>query len=613
MMMRLNRIGCGLLIGGLMLLNPTADRLVSACQTAPIDESTGVRETGSFEAEANDVAVGDSDVEVESPSPATLRGLIERFEADRASVDFRYRVPMSERAHQRRAEFREQWRGRLDRIDFDTLARDAQIDWLLLDNLLRREEARDRIEQTKDEQIADLLPFRRTIVDWVEARENGEPIDPRSLAEALHETDQQLRELTRTLDQFKTVDGQERSITDGLRAARRTNELRSSLREWFGYYDGYDPMFSWWCEAPYKSLTSAAGVCGCGISQLSGIDPSDDSRIVGEPLGREALELELQFEMIPYSPEELIEIAEREFAWCDREMERAAEEMGFGDDWRAAQEEVKNRFVPPGDQPRLIREMAEEAVEFVEQRHLITIPPLCKETWRMEMMSPERQRVSPFFLGGPTIIVSYPTNEMSHPDKLMSLRGNNPHFSHATVQHELIPGHHLQLYMTKRYHPYRQIFRTPFWVEGWALYWEMRLWELGFSATPEDRIGMLFWRKHRCARIVFSLSYHLGLMSPEECVDYLVDRVGHERANAEAEVRRSIMGGYGPLYQAAYMLGGLQIRSLHGTLVPAIYSEQEFHDLVIQQNAIPIDMIRLRLRPIPITRDYRTTWRFCDP
>src|SRR5262245_9275861 len=65
---------------------------------------------------------------------------------------------------------------------------------------------------------------------------------------------------------------------------------------------------------------------------------------------------------------------------------------------------------------------------------------------------------------------------------------------------------------------------------------------------------------HRAARIIFSLSFHLGQMTPEECIDYLVKRVGHELDNATAEVRRSFNGTYSPLYQAAYMLGGLQYR-----------------------------------------------------
>ena len=65
-----------------------------------------------------------------------------------------------------------------------------------------------------------------------------------------------------------------------------------------------------------------------------------------------------------------------------------------------------------------------------------------------------------------------------------------------------------------------------FWTEGWALYREMLLWDLGFAKTPEDRMGFLFWRMHRCTRIIFSLGYHLGKMTPQECVDLLVDVVG---------------------------------------------------------------------------------------
>ena len=82
---------------------------------------------------------------------------------------------------------------------------------------------------------------------------------------------------------------------------------------------------------------------------------------------------------------------------------------------------------------------------------------------------------------------------------MMGMRGNNPSFCQATVFHELIPGHHLQIFMADRYNPHRKAFRTPFLVEGWALYWEMLLWDMGFPRTPEERVGMLFWRAHRCA------------------------------------------------------------------------------------------------------------------
>jgi uncharacterized protein (DUF885 family) len=200
---------------------------------------------------------------------------------------------------------------------------------------------------------------------------------------------------------------------------------------------------------------------------------------------------------------------------------------------------------------------------------------------------------------------------MAHDDKMMSMRGNNPHFSMATVHHELIPGHHLQGFMTSRYNTHRGAFSTPFWGEGWALYWEMLLWDQGFPRTPEDRMGMLFWRSHRLARIIFSLKVHLGQMTPQEAIDLLVTRVGHERANAEAEVRRSFNGTYSPLYQAAYMLGGLQIRALHRELVGGgRMTNREFHDSIMQGGRMPIEMVRARLMATPLARDYQASWKF---
>ena len=63
--------------------------------------------------------------------------------------------------------------------------------------------------------------------------------------------------------------------------------------------------------------------------------------------------------------------------------------------------------------------------------------------------------------------------------------------------HALLPGHHMQSYMTQRYRAYRSIFSTAFWTEGGAFYWEMLMWDLGFTHTPEQRVGALFWRDRK--------------------------------------------------------------------------------------------------------------------
>jgi hypothetical protein len=272
--------------------------------------------------------------------------------------------------------------------------------------------------------------------------------------------------------------------------------------------------------------------------------------------------------------------------------------------------------VAPGDQPRMIRDLLYEAIDFLRANKLITVPQVAAESLHMIMMTPERQLVNPFFTGGSQISVSYPTNTMDYEARIQSMRGNNPGFSHATAFHEMIPGHNLVAYMSARFNDYRANLTGggAFFGEGWPLYWELTLYDLGFNKTPEQRVGALFWRMHRCARIIFSLKFHMGQWSPQEAIDFLVERVGHERDNATAEVRRSFdpAAGYGPLYQAAYLLGGLQLRGLRQELVDrGVLTDLQFHDEILRQGSMPIALLRLAVdRRIRLTRDMNIDWKF---
>jgi len=90
-----------------------------------------------------------------------------------------------------------------------------------------------------------------------------------------------------------------------------------------------------------------------------------------------------------------------------------------------------------------------------------------------------------------------------------------------------------------------------------------------------------------------------------------VDRVGFERDNAVGEVRRSFQGGYGPLYQAAYLLGGLQLRAMRNELVDSRQMpEKQFQDEIMRQGSMPIALLRLALSKQKLTRDTAVDWRF---
>ncbi len=552
---------------------------------------------------------------VAQDSKSPIRGFIERYSADVQTLSHRFRLPLDNAAMERRLAVTNDWLLQLREQNFNRLDRVGKIDYLLLRSELEYQLQKLRIDSERDMQAAKLMPYASQLVAFCKSRENVDTIKPAEVADTLDTAakavEAELKAVRPIADTLEPDEATRQRLT-ALRTSELIAALRNSLREAHGFYNGYDPLYSWWAKQPMERLLAALERHRIVLRErLVGVPDADQETIIGLPIGDDGLKLELEHEWIAHEPAELIALAEREMQWCDERMLAASRELGFGDDWHKALEHVKSKHVEPGEQTEMIRNLAWEAIRFLEANDLVTVPPLAAQGWRMTMMSPERQRVNPYFLGGDTIIVSYPTDSMTHEEKMMSMRSNNEHFSRATVHHELIPGHHLQFHMLPRYRPYRKIFDTPFWVEGWALYWEMLLWDLDFARGAEDRVGMLFWRRHRCARIIFSLSYHSGKMSPQECVDYLVGRVGHERSAAAAEVRRSIMGGYSPLYQAAYMLGGLQIRSMHRELVQGgKMSNRQFHDAILHEHSIPIELLRAHMTGQELSADAKPSWKF---
>jgi uncharacterized protein (DUF885 family) len=570
-----------------------------------------------------------------------IRPVIERYEVELRNVNRVYGTPGSSLRRAKLEKFYADQIRLLEAVKFDALSQAGKVDYILLRDRLQAEEKQVNREAREDDEIAPLVPFQQTIVALEEARRRMESIEGQKSAA-------DLVKIASAIDAAKTSLASSKASSVVLsRAATRAAQLRTTLRGWFSFYDLYDPRFAWWTENEHKKTDEALGEHARALHAKSGVpgafdagDATTDGGGGGRggrggggrggaaprsngpigsneelsgigPVGNAVLMDALRAAMIPYTPDELIAIANREFAWCDKEMLRASNEMGFGNDWKKALEAVKNKYVEPGEMIHLVRDQSREAIEFVEKHDLVTIPPMVKEDFWEQAMTPQMQLVNPFFTGGATIQVSSPASSMTLQERLESMRGNNIYFSRATVFHELVPGHHMQQYMTQRYRPYRSVFSTSFWTEGMAFYWEMLLWDLGFTHTPEQRVGALFWRMHRCARIIFSLNFHLSKMTAVECVQFLVDRVGHERANAEGEVRRSFNGSYPPIYQCAYMLGALQFYALHKELVDSKkMTNRAFHDAIYREGNMPVEMVRLAINGQKVARNYQSSWRF---
>lgn len=556
-----------------------------------------------------------------APTVAAMPSVIEQFTADRMSLSRAYPLAISATHEARFEKFYRDELASLAALDFNSLSQEDKVDYLLLKNRITASLHQMAIEKRQAGETRPLLPFAAIVEELMDKKRLMERPDGEHDAAQLTKL---VQEIDAARKQFDPAPREGRQGSDqkdakpkvnpivANRAVAETRQLSAALKEWFNQYNGYDPTFTWWVAAPYKDADKALTSYSAFLNEkLIGIKADDKTTIIGNPVGRDALLDQLSDDMIPYTPEELIAIAQTEYDWCMKEMLKASNEMGFGNDWHAAVEKVKQMHVAPGEQPELIRKLVVEGSDFVKKNDLVTVPPLADESWTMIMMTPERQLVNPFFTGGNEISVSYPTDTMTYEQREMSMRGNNIPFAYATAFHEMIPGHFLQFYMNARYRTYRRAFSTPFWGEGNALWWEMLFYDKGFERTPEERVGALVWRMHRSARVIFTMNFHLGKWTPQQCVQYLIDNVGFDSENDLAEVRRSFDGSVGPLYQCAYLMGALQFRAMHHELVDSHkMTDRQFHDAILHEGAMPLEMLRADLENGKLTADYKSNWKF---
>ena len=133
-------------------------------------------------------------------------------------------------------------------------------------------------------------------------------------------------------------------------------------------------------------------------------------------------------------------------------------------------------------------------------------------------------RIAPSTTGG--IYYTGPSDDFSRPGRMWwSVPAGTEDFStwqeRTTVFHEGVPGHHLQVgmqtWLRDELNSWR---RLVCWVsghgEGWALYAERLMADLGFQDDPGDRFGMLDSQRLRAARVVLDIGVHLGKERPPE-------------------------------------------------------------------------------------------------
>ena len=179
-----------------------------------------------------------------------MRATIERYTADRAIQNRSAPIDFSAAHIARMKQFYAEWLASLDRVNFDAMGQDGRIDYLLFRNQLEYELRQVDTRSKNFAETAPFLPFAQTIIDLEESRRRMESVDSAKAAATLSRLEKQIDQARKAVE----ADGA-RNVkkTVANRAAATADSLRNSLRSWFNFYNGYDPLFTWWADTPYKA------------------------------------------------------------------------------------------------------------------------------------------------------------------------------------------------------------------------------------------------------------------------------------------------------------------------------------------------------------------------
>jgi uncharacterized protein (DUF885 family) len=302
-------------------------------------------------------------------------------------------------------------------------------------------------------------------------------------------------------------------------------------------------------------------------------------------------------------------MGQAEYDRLDAEMSELARDAKGNSDWRKVLEDANE------DHPRTEQEMRAEYAEWTQKSR-----DFLASTGLVTLPDGERCEVepSPFFqrpllavasyIGPPAFsdtltghfFVPFAPEGTSEEDIQKRLASNSNSGIPTTAVHEAYPGHHWHISWSKVHAPkLRVVLGTPYFSEGWALYAERVMRERGFFEDPLHELNHLEATIFRAARIVVDTSLHMGEMTYDEAVKFMIEKTSLTEPTARAEVGRYCTW---PTQASSYLTGCLEILRIRrryldargfGGVAPSdapIGVMRDFHDKLCGSGRLPIGL-----------------------
>ncbi len=305
-------------------------------------------------------------------------------------------------------------------------------------------------------------------------------------------------------------------------------------------------------------------------------------------------------ELLGFDARELRERGRAAYDELAAELTRCARELKGTDDWKQVLDELNE------DHPRTPEEMrigyekwTELARQFLKDHRLVSFP---EGEECLVVPSPHFQRpvlAVASYMTPPQFtdrmrghfFVPFPPDGASEEEVQKRLASNSYPGIPTTAVHEAYPGHHWHAVMSKS-NPskLRRAYRTPYFNEGWALYAERMMREQGFFTDLRHEMNQYEATIFRAARIIVDTSLHMGEMTWDEAVDFMVGHTGLTEPTAKAEVTRYCAW---PTQASSYLTGCLEIVRIREAFFARRGSSdtdalRAFHDTITSSGGLPI-------------------------
>jgi len=325
-------------------------------------------------------------------------------------------------------------------------------------------------------------------------------------------------------------------------------------------------------------------------------------------IGAAGYEERLRCLLLPWSPRQLLSLAQRELAETDAAMADVRPRISPAPAATPAQLELAKEL----DQERLLAlydEITRADREFLDTSDLLTVPagvgPIRARPTPEAMipLSGDGGSMNPPPPIGDSDVGWWNVEHVGHDwtiedrtEKVVTMQEHRRTGTGPYAVHEGVPGHHLQLSIARlNPNPLRSLFLDNGLVEGWAMYAEEIFWRAGgLGDSPEAEYNTLRSWRFRIRRVFYDVHVECGDWTLQEAADFK-DEARRGKGSVDDDILRAINW---PAQLITYFAGKMQILELKAAYrekLGAEYAEREFNDALLAEGSIPVALIRAKL------------------